>query len=59
MLPPHHTALLQVRHGDDTLRLYNKGAAEWVLRVCTAMVDERGDVAPMTEAMRESLMQVQ
>jgi len=48
----------QVRKGDK-LRLYNKGAAEWVLRRSVAFHNERGEVVTMTEAARESLMQVE
>ncbi|KAI8477413.1 MAG: hypothetical protein J3K34DRAFT_453016 [Monoraphidium minutum] len=43
---------------DGKLRLYNKGAAEWVLQKCVAMVDGTGGVKPMTDAVREELMQV-
>jgi P-type Ca2+ transporter type 2C len=30
--------------GKEGLRLYNKGAAEWVLRKCTSVIDESGQV---------------
>ena len=49
--------MVQVRKGDK-LRLYNKGAAEWVLQRCVAMANERGDVVAMTGPDREELMQV-
>jgi Ca2+-transporting ATPase len=42
----------------DSLRLYNKGAAEWVLKRCTRMVVPGGGVSPMTDADREHLVQV-
>lgn len=62
-MPPLHTTSpyqrfpAQVRKGDK-LRLYNKGAAEWVLQRCTAMHDPAGDVVPMSSAAREELTQV-
>jgi hypothetical protein len=51
-------ASVLVKRDDSTLRLYNKGAAEWVLRRCVSMHNEYGEVVPMTEAVREDLMQV-
>lgn len=39
----------------DNYRLYNKGAAEWVLKRCTHFVDSFGDVAVMTAADRENI----
>jgi hypothetical protein len=43
---------------EGRLRLYNKGAAEWVLRRCVSMRNERGELVPMTEELREELMEV-
>jgi Ca2+-transporting ATPase len=42
----------------DYLRLYNKGAAEWVLKRCSRMVVSGGGIAPMTDADRDQLVQV-
>jgi Cation transport ATPase (P-type) len=39
------------------LRLYNKGAAEWVLQRCSGVQNQSGEVTAMTEAIREELMQ--
>ena len=52
-----HTHTPQVKHGDG-LRLFNKGAAEWVLQKCVAMCGAGGGVTPMTDADRERLMEV-
>lgn len=43
---------------DGKLRLYNKGAAEWVLRRCVSLHNQYGEVVAMTEELREELMQV-
>jgi hypothetical protein len=43
---------------EGRLRLYNKGAAEWVLRRCVSYHDEGGQVQAMTDAKREELMEV-
>lgn len=51
-------ASVLVRKGDGKLRLYNKGAAEWVLQRCVAMYSAGGQVVPMTDADREVLMEV-
>ncbi len=51
-------ASILIRRDDSTLRLYNKGAAEWVLKRCVSLHNEYGEVVPMTEAIREELMQV-
>lgn len=40
------------------LVLYNKGAAEWVLKRCTAMTDEYGQEVQLSEAKCEELLQV-
>eukprot|EP00878_Enallax_costatus_P000995 GHUV01001127.1.p1 GENE.GHUV01001127.1~~GHUV01001127.1.p1 ORF type:complete len:1156 (+),score=304.08 GHUV01001127.1:371-3838(+) len=50
-------ASVLVKHDDKTLRLYNKGAAEWVLKRCVSYVNEYGEVVPMTEAVHDQLMQ--
>ncbi|WIA22054.1 hypothetical protein OEZ85_004399 [Tetradesmus obliquus] len=50
-------ASVLVKHDDATLRLYNKGAAEWVLKRCVALHNEYGEVVPMTEGIREQLLQ--
>jgi Ca2+-transporting ATPase len=51
-------ASILIRRDDSTLRLYNKGAAEWVLKRCVSLHNEYGEVVPMTEAIREELLQV-
>lgn len=51
-------ASVLVKHDEQTLRLYNKGAAEWVLKRCVSYLNEYGEVVPMTDAVREQLMQV-
>jgi Ca2+-transporting ATPase len=40
------------------LRLYNKGAADWVIAKCVASVDASGKRVPMGEAERVGLMAV-
>lgn len=52
-------ASVLVKHDGNILRLYNKGAAEWVLKRCVSYVNEYGEVVPMTEAVHDQLMQVQ
>ena len=51
-------ASILVRRDESTLRLYNKGAAEWVLKRCVSLHNEYGEVVPMTDAIREDLLQV-
>ena len=48
-------ASVLVRQG-DRYRLYNKGAAEWVLQKCTGMWGPGDKVVPMTAADREALL---
>eukprot|EP00879_Flechtneria_rotunda_P003828 GHRR01004068.1.p1 GENE.GHRR01004068.1~~GHRR01004068.1.p1 ORF type:complete len:993 (+),score=315.28 GHRR01004068.1:1703-4681(+) len=50
-------ASVLIRRDDKTLRLYNKGAAEWVLKRCVSLHNEYGEIVPMTDAMREQLLQ--
>ena len=40
------------------LRLYNKGAAEWVLQRCTSMYNSDGAIIPMTVAARQELLDI-
>jgi Ca2+-transporting ATPase len=49
-------ASVLVKRDERTLRLYNKGAAEWVLQKCAA-VHEGAKVVPMTPAARDKLME--
>jgi hypothetical protein len=51
-------ASILIKRDDSTMRLYNKGAAEWVLKRCVSLHNEYGEVVPMTEAIREDLLQV-
>lgn len=46
-----------VKQGDG-YRLYNKGAAEWVLQRCEFQYDEYGQVVPMTASSREQLLEI-
>lgn len=39
-------------------RLYNKGAAEWVLRKCTSLVDAQGQVVAMTPEKSEEISKI-
>jgi hypothetical protein len=48
----------QVRRPGGVLRLYNKGAAEWVLSSAARMLDERGEAVAMGEEARGALIQV-
>lgn len=50
-------ASVLVRRDDGGLRLYNKGAAEIVLRSCTGVMTPGGEVQPLTESGREQLGQ--
>lgn len=43
-----------LRH-EGKFRLYNKGAAEWVIKKCNRMYDASGNVVPMTPEAREML----
>lgn len=40
------------------LRLYNKGAAEWVLAKCTSVLGPSGELEHLTEPGRDSLLEV-
>jgi Ca2+-transporting ATPase len=51
-------ASILIRRDASTLRLYNKGAAEWVLKRCVAMTNAAGQVVPMSEGDREQLLTV-
>ena len=42
----------------DGYRVYNKGAAEWVLQRCTSMFDAEGTAVPMTLAGRNELQRI-
>jgi len=43
-----------LKHGNK-YRLYNKGAAEWVLKRCTHVLDGQGQVAPMSSEVSDEL----
>ncbi|CAK0781476.1 hypothetical protein CVIRNUC_005383 [Coccomyxa viridis] len=47
-------ASVLLRHGDG-LRLYNKGAAEIVLRRCVSVMDDAGSAVPLSDEMRAKL----
>ncbi|GIL92663.1 hypothetical protein Vretimale_19460 [Volvox reticuliferus] len=49
-------ASVLVREPKDVLRLYNKGAAEWVLRRCTALLQPDGSTIPMDKAKLEEMI---
>lgn len=49
-------ASVLVNRGDGTLRLYNKGASEWVLDVCTHLHEADGSRVPLTEARKTELL---
>jgi hypothetical protein len=51
-------ASVLVDRGDGTLRLYNKGASEWVLNASVAVYEPDGSIAPLTEAKKSQLLQV-
>lgn len=51
-------ASVLVKHNDSMNRLYNKGAAEWVLEKCTRLINEYGDIVDMTDDVRVSLSEV-
>ncbi len=40
------------------LRLYNKGAAEWVLKRCTSLMRPDGSTEPMTEARLAEMIEL-
>jgi Ca2+-transporting ATPase len=40
---------------DGTVRVYCKGASEWVIKDCTRFSDEAGNIVPMTEVKRAEL----
>eukprot|EP00877_Chromochloris_zofingiensis_P010934 jgi/Chrzof1/6094/Cz17g09140.t1 len=50
-------ASVLVKHGNG-YRLYNKGAAEWVLKRCVSHLNEEGQVEALSEELREQLGQV-
>lgn len=49
-------ASVLVKHDDRTHRLYNKGAAEWVLQASNRAFNEYGDIVPITDELRAALM---
>eukprot|EP01038_Epipyxis_sp_PR26KG_P009748 gene9748-13115_t len=49
------TAVLH--RSDGSVRIYCKGASEWILKDCTMYLDESGEVKQMTEAKRTLLEQ--
>lgn len=42
----------------DKYRLYNKGAAEWVIRRCKHLMYEDGNLVPVTEEVVKEMIQV-
>ncbi|KAJ9507543.1 hypothetical protein QJQ45_019083, partial [Haematococcus lacustris] len=44
-----------VMRADTKYVVYNKGAAEWVLRKCTTQMGAQGQVLPLDEAQRQDL----
>ncbi|EFJ49476.1 hypothetical protein VOLCADRAFT_104340 [Volvox carteri f. nagariensis] len=48
-------ASVLVREPSGNLRLYNKGAAEWVLRRCSAMLQPDGSTIPMDKVILEEM----
>lgn len=50
-------ASVLIRTASGGYRLYNKGAADWVLKRCVASVDGTGRRIPMGEEEREELLQ--
>ena len=51
-------ASVLVDQGDGSLRLYNKGASEWVLKESVSVTESDGTTVPLTEAKREELMDI-
>ena len=51
-------ASVLVDQGDGTLRLYNKGASEWVLAVSTAVIEESGRSVPLSEGKKAELLEI-
>ncbi|GIL57498.1 hypothetical protein Vafri_12720 [Volvox africanus] len=49
-------ASVLIREPKGVLRLYNKGAAEWVLRRCTALLQPDGSTIPMDQAKLEEMI---
>ena len=47
------TAIVKLKNG--TIRLYCKGASEWVLKDCTAYTDQNGGSFPMDSGMMKTL----
>eukprot|EP01040_Poterioochromonas_malhamensis_P007392 gene7392-7974_t len=47
------TAVVQQK--DGTVRIFCKGASEWILKDCTHFTDKNGSVAPLTADKREAL----
>ena len=51
-------ASVLVDQGDGSLRLYNKGASEWVLKESVRVTESDGTTVALTEAKREELMDI-
>ena len=52
------SVLLRERAAGGNLRLYNKGAAEWVLRRCSSLMRPDGSTEPMTEARLAEMIEL-
>ena len=44
--------------GNGTLRLYNKGASEWVLDISTHVLETDGSRVPLTEQKKSELLAI-
>lgn len=49
-------ASVLVSRGNGKLRLYNKGASEWVLDICTHMHDTDGAIVPLTSDRKAEIL---
>ena len=45
-----------MKRPDGTIRVYNKGAAEWVVKKCTSMLEPDGSLVDMDAGRVESVM---
>jgi hypothetical protein len=52
-------ASVLMQHDDmGNMRLYNKGAAEWVIKRCRSLLNENGEIVPLTEERTAHMMEV-
>jgi P-type Ca2+ transporter type 2C len=50
------SVLMKHDKAGSMLRLYNKGAAEWVIKRCKALMNEDGSLTPLSEEKASEML---